>query len=358
MSPEFTPRKDRQSGMFREGSQFVSGERSLDTRLSETNLEQSSAQEALREIANIAIRFTVQTRSDRHEHGNASDLHNCSVCSGPRPLPRDSLVTAAETATRINPVNMPAFYRNSAIQRGFIAAPENIAALTSKYWGPSPRKLTVSFMDSPAADLRARIVSHMNAWTKTGCISFVETRDVGQVRISRGQGGYWSYLGTDILHISPQVQTMNLEGFTMNTPEREYTRVVRHETGHTLGFPHEHMRRDIIARIDRTKIYDYALRTFGWDQQTVDEQILTPIDERSILPVSTRADQFSIMCYQLPGSVTTDGEPIVGGTDIDESDYDFCGLIYPKPTQAVADNSMSDYMNPQAFKNNEARVLS
>ena len=50
---------------------------------------------------------------------------------------------------------------------------------------------------------------------------------------------------------------MNLQGFTMNTPEAEYRRVVRHEAGHTLGFLHEHMRRELVARIDPEKAYEY-----------------------------------------------------------------------------------------------------
>jgi hypothetical protein len=62
-------------------------------------------------------------------------------------------------------------------------------------------------------------------------------------QISRGSEGYWSYLGTDIRLIPWNRPTMNLQGFTMNTSESEYKRVVRHETGHTLGFPHEHILR-------------------------------------------------------------------------------------------------------------------
>ena len=114
-------------------------------------------------------------------------------------------------------------------------------------------------MESTPADLRARIISHMNAWTKTGCISFVATSGTGDVRISRELGGYWSYLGTDVLHIPKNRQTMNLQAFTMNTPESEYKRVVRHETGHTLGFPHEHMRKALVARIDPQKAYKWFL---------------------------------------------------------------------------------------------------
>jgi hypothetical protein len=42
------------------------------------------------------------------------------------------------------------------------------------------------------------------------------------------------------------------------------------------------------------------------------------------------------MCYQLPGSITLDGNPIVGGTDINPTDAGFAARIYPKPGAAVA----------------------
>src|SRR5205085_8576725 len=98
------------------------------------------------------------------------------------------------------------------------------------------------FLDGPPVDLRRRIVSHMNAWAKTANVRFVQTKTDPQVRIAReggADGGYWSYLGTDILQIDADQPTMNLEAFAMDTPESEFHRVVRHETGHTLGFPHE-----------------------------------------------------------------------------------------------------------------------
>jgi hypothetical protein len=250
-------------------------------------------------------------------------------------LPKRLLVKAAETARQINPVNAPVFGPVAAVGDGFpVGEPLRIAVITSKYWGPSPRRLTVSFLDSTPADLKARILSHMNAWTKTGCVSFVLTNGTGDVRISRGPGGYWSYLGTDILHIPRNRQTMNLEGFTMNTPESEYRRVVRHETGHTLGFPHEHMRKALVARIDPQEAYKWFLETYGWDKATVDAQVLTTLEEKSLM--GTPADQDSIMCYQLPGLITKDGQPIRGGTDIDQTDYAFCGKIYPRPGHVPA----------------------
>jgi hypothetical protein len=36
------------------------------------------------------------------------------------------------------------------------------------------------------------------------------------------------------------------------------------------------------------------------------------------------------MCYQIPGTITKDGMPILGGLDIDEQDYAFAASIYPK----------------------------
>ncbi|WP_199732666.1 MULTISPECIES: M12 family metallopeptidase [Corallococcus] len=243
-------------------------------------------------------------------------------------LPGRLLVRAAEVARKINPVNAPLPGLVAALGSDLPLTPMRIALLTSKYWGPATRELTVSFMESAPADLRARIVSHLNAWSTSGGISFVETNGTGDVRISREPGGYWSYLGTDVKLIPTDEPTMNLEAFSMNTPDSEYSRVIRHEAGHTLGFPHEHMRRELVARIDPDKAYAYFLATQGWDKATVDEQVLSPLDDQSIF--ATPADQTSIMCYQLPSSITRDGLPILGGTDINVTDYVFAGLIYPK----------------------------
>jgi hypothetical protein len=87
------------------------------------------------------------------------------------------------------------------------------------------------------------------------------------------------------------------------------------------------MRRELVARIDRQKAYDYFRRTQGWSPTMVDQQVLTPLDEWSIF--GTPADQTSAMCYQLPGLITIDGRPILGGTDINTTDRAFARRIYP-----------------------------
>jgi hypothetical protein len=252
------------------------------------------------------------------------------VCT-PKRLPLELLVPAARTAVEVNPVNHPPLHRLTRVLRDFRATPERIAVVTTKYWGIGGVRLTVGFMDTPPANLRKRILQHMNAWGAAANVKFVETKAGAQVRIAREggpDGGYWSYLGTDILHIPRKEQTMNLEAFTMSTPESEYHRVVRHETGHTLGFPHEHMRKALVDKIDQAKAIEYFVRTQGWSEEEVRQQVLTPLEESSLL--GTAPDPKSIMCYQIPGALTKNGKPIVGGLDIDAFDAVFAAKIYPK----------------------------
>jgi len=215
--------------------------------------------------------------------------------------------------------------------------PKPLAAVADKLW-QAPVRLTVGFLDQPSPELRRRILSHMNAWNRTANIEFAETEDLtdADVRINRqptndhSWQGYWSYLGTDILkYHGPYNQTMNLENFTMNTHDSEFYRVVRHETGHTLGFPHEHMRPELVAKIDREKAIAFYGKYAGWTPEQVVQQVLTPLDPKG-LTATLNADPKSIMAYQVPGTITQDGQPIIGGLDIDETDYEFCGRLYPK----------------------------
>ena len=255
------------------------------------------------------------------------------VCT-PKSLPRAKWVEAARKAVEVNPANQPP----SAIVARGLGGPgsqlERIAVMIAKRWPAGGVRLTVGFLDNPPADLRARILTHMNAWAKTANVQFAETKTDPQVRIARASSppevaGYWSYVGTDILTIPKDEPTMNLEAFSMNTPESEYHRVVRHETGHTLGFPHEHMRRELVALIDPEKAIAFFGTTQGWTPEEVRQQVLTPLEDSSLLG-TTHADPHSIMCYQIPGNLTKNGKPIVGGLDIDSRDFAFAKSIYPK----------------------------
>src|SRR4029077_20648754 len=80
------------------------------------------------------------------------------------------------------------------------------------------------------------------------------------------------------------------------------------------------------------KAIRYFRQTQGWSEQMTRQQVLTPIEESSLLGTA-HADPNSIMCYQIPGTITKSGQPIIGGVDIDPSDYAFMATIYPKLTR-------------------------
>ncbi|MEO5890774.1 MAG: hypothetical protein ABIQ31_11000 [Ferruginibacter sp.] len=255
------------------------------------------------------------------------EIKTCSI----KLLPKEKWIPAAANAVKINANNAPALSQLRQAAPEVVIRPEHLALLTSKYWGAGGVNLTVGFLDNPPADLRARILSHMNAWGVFSNVQFTETTVNPQVRISRSDptGGYWSYLGTDVLSIPSNEPTMNLEGFSMNTPDAEFFRVVRHETGHTLGFPHEHMRSEIVDGIDREKAIAYFMRTQGWTREEVIAQVLTPIDG-SALVATEHADPDSIMCYWLPAEIMKNGIAVPGGNDIDALDAQFAASVYRK----------------------------
>jgi hypothetical protein len=176
----------------------------------------------------------------------------------------------------------------------------------------------------------------MNAWAEFCNVSFVETgaKD-GFVRVIRdGNGlrdgpGYWEYEGTDIRQLEISYPTMCLQAWSMNMPESEFRRVVRHEAGHALGFHHEHLRKALVDMIDPQAAISYYKDSDGWPEWKTRAQVLTPIEESS-LRGSPWADPNSIMCYQIPSAITKDHVAIPGGSDIDEIDKRYAAAMYPK----------------------------
>jgi len=258
---------------------------------------------------------------------NNSDYIICDL----KTLPLDQAIIAASTAVRINPANIPKQHVHLFAENNMVPGTIELALLVSKYWGIGGVRLTVGFMETTTQSFRNRILSHMNAWGAYCNVQFTLSNVAPQqVRISTdpNNGVYWSYCGTDILGIAADKPTMNLRNFTMQMDDSEFYRVVRHETGHTLGFPHEHRRRAITDRIDRQKAIDYFMEEDGWSADKTIEQVLTPFEESAL--VATRGpDIHSIMCYHLPASIMKDGIEVPGGTDIDDLDKEFAGFVYP-----------------------------
>jgi hypothetical protein len=269
------------------------------------------------------------------------------IACTPKFLPKELLPAAAQTAREENPANDPdpkgvielmlviarKLYPQLEEHELPVLEPEPIhtALLQTAFWG-GPRTLGVYFMDTQESALKSRLLSHFNAWD-CGIVFLESSMGNAEIRVARfPDQGYYSYLGTDCLHIPQGQPTMNLEAFTMQTPESEYRRVARHEPGHTLGFPHEHARPEIVALLNPPAVIAWGALTQGWSEQMVRKQILDPIPN-SAIPQRTAPDVKSIMAYEFDGSLTLSGKPIPGGLDIDPSDAAFAAKIYPKAAQ-------------------------
>jgi hypothetical protein len=266
----------------------------------------------------------------------APDFIPCRVAQ----LPEEDRYAAARSAASINPANRPPpLGMLLDAVAGLAGAPtepidhrEFIAVMTTKYWHTDGVRLGVSFLEQTPAALRDKILAYANKWGKWANVQFSWSQSGGEVRLTRSGDGYWSYLGTDVLHIPAGQPTICLQGFSLSTPESEYDCVVCHEFGHTIGCPHEHLRQEIIARLDPQKTVRYFQQMQGWSAQTTVQQVLTPVSESSIRG-TPHAEEDSIMCYQLPAAITKDGRPIVGGSAITEDDGNFIGGVYPRAVQ-------------------------
>ena len=150
--------------------------------------------DALAKIAKVAAAAangdSYSEEADMEEDGASEVVANndVSVCT-PKLLPRRLLVQAADMAVKINPVNAPVFGPLAAIGADLELDVQRIAVITRKYWGPSPRRLTVSFMEATPANLRARLLSHLNAWSKRHASNSCKPRESARSGSLMVQGG-------------------------------------------------------------------------------------------------------------------------------------------------------------------------
>jgi hypothetical protein len=107
--------------------------------------------DVLTQIAALASAAVNGSEDEGDKHGDeqapAGAPQQDQLACTPKTLPKRLLVKAAETAAKINPVNAPAFGPLAEVTGDLQLEPLRIAVLTAKYWGPTPRRLTVSFME-------------------------------------------------------------------------------------------------------------------------------------------------------------------------------------------------------------------
>lgn len=254
-------------------------------------------------------------------------------------LPPAQRAEAAKEAQKENPENVPVELPKDG---GTAASPLALndqdadpdtvvsklgALLKAKKWAKG-RVLKVHFLGGTAG-MRMKVQQFAGQWSQFANIKFQfgATAAQSDVRIAFANAGHWSYLGTDVLLIAKDKPTMNLQ-LNDGSALTEWSRVVIHEFGHTLGLIHEHQHPGVTIPWDKPKVYAYYLQTQGWDQAMVDNNLFKTY-ERSWLQYGAY-DRKSIMHYPIAAALLTNPKYAIGwNTVLSTMDKLFIKAAYP-----------------------------
>ena len=253
------------------------------------------------------------------------DFSNVKICvdkqtdydPGPRPI---------KTYPEI-----PRLNSNGQLEPG--VARQKLSVETKKMW-PTESVITVAFAPNETTDfVQNQVMKFARIWETVANVRFNFTNDyrnaMVKIRFVKGDGS-WSWLGREVLHNPFGNATMNFGWFDNNTSEAEFSRVVLHEFGHTLGFVHEHQTAGAAINWDVPKVYAF----FGgapnnWSQAQVDANIFSKYSQTSTN--GTVYDRTSIMHYFFPEGLTTDNTSFTSNTTLSSLDKQFAKEIYPSP---------------------------
>ncbi|KAB5569917.1 metalloprotease [Coniochaeta sp. 2T2.1] len=211
--------------------------------------------------------------------------------------------------------------------------PSRLALRKDAFW-PNGKKLKVRFLNGTPF-LQDKVKYYAQTWEKYANIDFqfVPSGDA-EIRISfkwNGDGGSWSYLGTDNLHIAKDKPTMNYGWFDENTRDEEFSRTVTHEFGHALGCIHEHQSPAGSIRWNEARVIADSKKSNGWDEAQTRQQIINKY--QAAQTTNSEFDRNSIMCYFFPAEWTTDGQGTPTNRVLSDKDKEFIGKMYPFQTR-------------------------
>jgi hypothetical protein len=252
----------------------------------------------------------------------------------------DSSSDEAATNERVDNIRVTPIVRGATSAAGPLgtrrAATSRAAVERMKLW-ENGRRLRVGFTDG-IPEVQAKVAAIAKEWEAVAnlTLDFV-TGGASEIRVSFAEEGFsWSTVGTDALTVPSTKPTMNYGWLEVNTPQREYERVVRHEFGHALGMIHEHQNPAAQGQIpwDKPKVYAYYAQQ-GWTHADVDSNLFDLYAEDSTN--HSAFDPTSIMEYAIPDSLTIGSYSIGWNTAFSPTDVEFMRRQYPKGSSGMVE---------------------
>jgi hypothetical protein len=212
-----------------------------------------------------------------------------------------------------------------------VAPPETAEEMAvTKKWA-NGKRLRVHFLGGNPK-VHEKVKKYAKQWEDYANIK-LDFVDDGEAEIRVGfvmDNTSWSAVGTDALNKSffpAGSATMNYGWLTPSSAEEEFSRVILHEFGHSLGCIHEHQNPAGKIPWNKEAVYRFYEKR-GWNKARVDQNLFRKYDENQTQ--FTAFDKESIMLYPISKELTGGKLEVGWNRRLSKTDKEFIEQMYPK----------------------------